>query len=106
MNGPIWLAWVVTAIIAVLSVILLSGKGSFLIAGFNTASKQEKEKYNVKRLCRVVGGGLGVITIMLGISVYYKFEFPYSILKLMMPWGLFIVIAAIAILTNTVCKKK
>lgn len=106
MNGPVWLGWVATAIIAVLSVLLLSGKGSFLIAGYNTASKQEKEKYNVKRLCRVVGGGLGIITIMLTISVYYKFEFPNSILKLMMPWGLFIVIALMAILTNTICKKK
>jgi hypothetical protein len=53
-----------------------------------------------------VGGGLGVIAIMVGISVYYKFEFPNSVLKLMIPWGLFVVIAVMLILSNTICKKK
>ena len=53
----LWLSWVVVVILAVMSIVLLAGKGSFLIAGFNTASKEVKQKYDVKRLCRVVGGG-------------------------------------------------
>lgn len=52
MNAPIWVAWIVVAILAVLSIIFLSGKGSILIAGFNTSSEEERKRYNAKRLCR------------------------------------------------------
>lgn len=31
------------------------GKGAFLIAGYNTAPKREKEKYDEKALCRFMG---------------------------------------------------
>src|SRR5699024_2367761 len=41
---------------------LLMGKGSFLIAGYNTASEKEKAKYNEKKLCRIVGLGFLVMT--------------------------------------------
>lgn len=37
-NGPDWVIWVAFAIFLVLSVILLSGHGSWLIAGYNMAS--------------------------------------------------------------------
>ena len=43
MTGPIWLSWVITAIFLIISVILITGHGSGLIAGYNTASKEEKE---------------------------------------------------------------
>ena len=34
---------------------LMCGNGAFLIAGYNTASSQEKAKYDEKALCRAVG---------------------------------------------------
>lgn len=37
------------------AIILFSGKGDILIAGYNTASKEEKEKCNIKRLRFLVG---------------------------------------------------
>lgn len=40
----------VAALFAVLSILLLSGKGSWLIAGYNTASPEEKAKYDSKKL--------------------------------------------------------
>lgn len=40
---------------AILGIVFLRGKGSFLIAGYNTASKAEKEKIDEKKLCRCVG---------------------------------------------------
>lgn len=106
MNGPIWLGWIVVAILAALSVVLLRGKGRFLIAGYNTSGREEKEKYDEKRLCRVMGGGLSIITIMMGISLFYEFEYPIEILDLMIPYGLLAVIALMIILGNTVCRKK
>ncbi|MBU5269533.1 DUF3784 domain-containing protein [Clostridium cochlearium] len=39
------IAWIVVGIFAILSITLLLGKGSFLIAGYNTSSKEEKEQY-------------------------------------------------------------
>lgn len=50
---------------AVLSIVLISGHGSWLISGYNTASKEEKEKYNEKKLCRIMGTGMSVIAILI-----------------------------------------
>ena len=52
-----WIVWIVFAIFAVLSIILLSGHGSWFISGYNTASNEEKEKYDEKKLCRTMGIG-------------------------------------------------
>ncbi|TCT15599.1 uncharacterized protein DUF3784 [Natranaerovirga pectinivora] len=100
-----WIGWLFVILFAVISIALLMGKGSFLIAGYNTASKKEKEKYNVRRLCRVVGGGFSIITIILAIFTYYEGEMP-EYLQWVMPWGFLITIALILILSNTICKKK
>lgn len=50
-TGSDWIVWIVFAIFAVLSIILLSGHGSWFISGYNTASNEEKEKYDEKKLC-------------------------------------------------------
>ena len=42
-------------LLLILGVIFLKGKGAFLIAGYNTASKAEKEKIDEKKLCRYMG---------------------------------------------------
>lgn len=39
----------------VLGLILLLGRGSFLIAGYNTLSTEEKERFNRKKLTKFVG---------------------------------------------------
>ena len=49
-TGPDWIVWIVFVIFAVFSIILLSGHGSWFISGYNTASKEEKEKYDEKKL--------------------------------------------------------
>ena len=51
---------IIAAILVVIGVIILAGKGDMLIAGYNTASEEEKEKVNIKRL-RLLIGGLSVI---------------------------------------------
>lgn len=38
-----------------LGLVFSQGKGAFLIAGYNTAPKREKEKYDEKALCRFMG---------------------------------------------------
>jgi hypothetical protein len=53
-----------SVIFAVISVVLLTGHGAGMIAGYNTADETEKQKYRVKRLCRVIGGGFAVIALL------------------------------------------
>ena len=55
-TGSDWIVWIVFVIFAVFSIILLSGHGSWFISGYNTASKEEKEKYDEKKLCRTTAG--------------------------------------------------
>ena len=56
---------IVTGIIAVLflvfAIVFLMGKGDKLIAGYNTASEEERAKVNIKRL-RILMAILSVIT--------------------------------------------
>ena len=51
---------IIASIFVVLGIIVLAGKGDMLIAGYNTASKEEKEKVNIKRLRLLIGGLLVV----------------------------------------------
>lgn len=44
-----------TGIFILLGVILFSGKGASLIAGYNTASAAEQKEYDEKRLCKFMG---------------------------------------------------
>jgi len=43
------------ALMVVLGIVILKGKGDGLIAGYNTASKDERDKVNIKRLRLLVG---------------------------------------------------
>ena len=52
---------IIALFLVVFGVIVLVGKGDKLIAGYNTASKEEKEKLNIKRLRLLVGGLLVVM---------------------------------------------
>ncbi|MCB6201726.1 DUF3784 domain-containing protein [Extibacter muris] len=97
--------WIVMVICAVLSIILLSGRGSFLIAGYNTADKEEKAKYDEKKLCRVMGAGMSVITVILLLCNVYEYDLPRG-LRWIMPVGIFGVVIFLVIATNTICRKK
>ncbi|SRR5690554_855825 len=104
MKDSILIAWGVVLLLAVISIALLMGKASFLIAGYNTARKQEKEKYDKKRLTQVMGWGFGALTIIMAISTAFEFQLPRAI-EWLIPWGIFAVIAVTFILANTVARK-
>ena len=71
-TGPDWIIWTVFVVFAVLSIILLSGHGSWFISGYNMASKEEKEKYDEKKLCRTTGIGMSIIAILILIKALKK----------------------------------
>lgn len=51
--------WAVHALVSLLFIALglvfMQGRGAFLIAGYNTSSRAEKEKYDERALCRFMG---------------------------------------------------
>ena len=105
MNISAFICGILIVLMAALSIILLIGKGSFLIAGYNISSPEVKARYHEKRLCRVVGGGLLVITVFFAVSEWYRFELP-ELSSFLIPWGLFGTIAVVMVLANTICKKR
>ena len=68
---------VIILLLLCLSALLLSGRGSFLIAGYNTMDKEKKAKFDEKALCRFVGMLLIVISIcivLMPIGIYFEME--------------------------------
>lgn len=104
MNGPIWLIWIIAAIFVILSIILISGHGSGLVAGYNTAPKEEKEKYDEKKLCKVVGYGMAVIAILVLIMALFNRVLSTSFIYV---FASIVIVDCIVIivLSNTICKK-
>ena len=104
-HGPDWPIWVIIVILAIISLVLLSGHGGGLIAGYNTASKEQKEKYDVKKLCRTIGGGIAVIAILLLVVALFQKVLPVSFAYIL-AGSILADIVGMLILANTVCKKK
>ena len=103
-TGPDWIVWIVFIILIILSVVLISGHGSWLIAVYNTASQEEKEKYNEKMLCRIIGIGMSVIAILLLIMVLLENILPAFFVYVYL--GIVLIdIVAIIISCNKGCKK-
>ena len=55
---------IVAAPLLIMGIVILVGKGDNLIAGYNTASKEEKSQYNIKRLRGLIGGLLVLLAPM------------------------------------------
>lgn len=91
-TGSDWILWGIIIVFAIISIILMSGHGKGLIAGYNTASKKEKEKYDAKKLCRIFGFGMAVITVLLVIMGVFEEMLPAE----------FAYIAAVIILADVV----
>ena len=104
MNGPIWILWAAAVLCTALAVTFLSGRGSWLIAGYNTSSKKEKEKYDEKKLCRVMGWGMAVIAILTLIMAAGCQVLPAAFSDL---YGAVVLIDCLVmiVLGNAICKK-
>ncbi|MDO4492135.1 MAG: DUF3784 domain-containing protein [Lachnospiraceae bacterium] len=104
-TGPDWIVWVVFVILVAISATLLSGHGANLIAGYNTAPKEMKEKYDEKKLGRVIGGGLLAIAFLLPFAVLGQSLLPAWVAHAFLGFILVDCFVMI-ILANTICKKK
>ena len=103
-TGPDWGVYVGFIILAVLSIVLISGHGSWLISGYNTASKEEKEKYDEKKLCRTMGIGMSIIAILALTMGLLENILPAFFVYIAL--GIILVdVVVIIILGNTLCRK-
>ena len=103
-SGPDWVVWIVFVIFAVLSIVLISGHGSWFISGYNTASKEEKEKYDEKKLCRTMGIGMSIIAILILIMGLFETVLPAFFVYIAV--GIIVVdVVVIIVLGNTLCRK-
>lgn len=55
--------WSLTAILAIWSLVLLSGHGAISIAGYNTMTEDEKKTIDEKKLCFVMGISMSVCAL-------------------------------------------
>lgn len=103
-TGPDWIIWVLFAVIAIISGVLITGHGSWFISGYNTASKEEKAKYDEKKLCRTTGIGMAVIDVLILIMGLFEDVLPAGFIYV----SLGIILADVVIMLiicNTVCRK-
>ena len=70
---------VIALLLVILAIVLLTGHGSILIAGFNTMSKERRSKYDEKALSKFIG------LILLPIGLLLPFVAIESIIR-WYPW--------------------
>ncbi|MCL2810845.1 MAG: DUF3784 domain-containing protein [Clostridia bacterium] len=81
---------VIGGLIIVLAIVLLTGRGSFLLAGFNTMSKDQKAKYDAQALSKFMG------KILLPISILTPFTAIESMIS-WFPWVFFAITMGLCI---------
>ncbi|MDL2252910.1 DUF3784 domain-containing protein [Ruminococcaceae bacterium OttesenSCG-928-I18] len=55
--------------IFIMSIVLMTGRGSSLVAGYNTMSAEEQKKWDEKALCRFLGKLLFLFTLFIGLAM-------------------------------------
>ena len=87
-----------------LGIIILSGWGDSLIAGYNTASKEEQQKFNIKRLRLVVALILFIVPVMISTPFFFGKE-DNAMAHILTTIVCVVIVIIGVILANTWCKK-
>lgn len=92
---------VLIIILLIMSLLFFIGKGGFLIAGYNTAPKEEKEKYDDKKLNKAMGIMTTTLAAFMGLMLLVNSELYEMII------GILTTVALIPglIYMNTKCMK-
>lgn len=93
--------WILTILFGILSVVFLLGKGSFLIAGYNTSSQNQKAQYDEKKLCRIMGIGCLVLTLSFLVIVLKE-----SLARYVLPTGFILSLFIMFLGTRVASRKK
>lgn len=94
----------VSVISVALGLVILSGRGDTLIAGYNTASHEEKKKVNIKRLRLVVAGILFFTAVMIALPFLLGKD-DSMIVHLVSSLSIVVIAITGVIIANTWCMK-
>jgi len=95
--------YIFAALFVVLAVVFLMGKGDKLIAGYNTASEEERKEVNIRRL-RILMAAISIITAAFCVLLSFIGEDMKNGLGATIAFV--IVTIVFVILANTWAKKK
>jgi hypothetical protein len=84
---------VLTGLFIIVGIFLLFGKGAWLIAGYNTAPKEEKAQINKKKLCR----SMGVFMLAVSAAMAWMTYGIYQVETLMISEGAVLYYAAVLV---------
>lgn len=87
----------------ILGIFFFRGKGAWLISGYHTLPKAQRQKYNEKKICRAAGWLSLTCCILLCITAYLAYLISCGIIAewYMLPFALiFIVIVAAVIIAG------
>lgn len=93
---------VMASLCVCLGIVVLLGKGDMLISGYNTASEEEKAKYNVERLRLVTGA----VLLSIGPLMLIFLLKPGNAVSIMLSVMIVAICIAGVFLMNTWVKKK
>lgn len=97
MEAKLYTLIAITALLVVMGVVILLGKGDMLISGYNTASPEERAQYNIRRLRLVMG--IGIIAVAGVVLLDAFLNLKWLIIATVLPISILIVI-----LSNTWAK--
>lgn len=97
MEAKLYTLIAVTALLVVMGIVILLGKGDMLISGYNTASPEERAQYNIRRLRLVMG--IGIIAVAGVVLLDAFLNLRWLIIATVVPISILIVI-----LSNTWAK--
>ena len=98
--------WFLFSLFGALSIVLISGHGNMLISGYNTENREEKPKYNEKKLGKVVGSSMAVMAILFLIMALLDLNnISSSVIYYMLIVVIVIICSVTVVLCNTICRK-
>lgn len=97
MEAKLYTLIAITALLVVMGIVILLGKGDMLISGYNTASPEERAQYNIRRLRLVMG--IGIIAVAGVVLLDAFLNLKWLIIATVLPISILIVI-----LSNTWAK--
>lgn len=65
MNAELLTTIIIATILVIMGILILVGKGDWLISGYNTASPEERAEYNIRRLRLITG----VVSMLVAVIV-------------------------------------
>ncbi|MCI9577208.1 MAG: DUF3784 domain-containing protein [Clostridiales bacterium] len=71
----VWFMWGIVVVAIIATIILMTGKGSMLVTGFNTKSTEERAKYDSKKVSKQAGFFMVLIDFgLIGLVSYIQFR--------------------------------